>query len=159
MASIKSLSEEIKKYIEKNEKILQIVFGRYTGKTFGKEVIREGIFVATNNRVIFYGKKFGGYDMEVFPYSTISSIEISKGFFTAYTITIYASGNKVMMKYITHGDAEKFVVEVREKIGKKDSAPNDDVYIQLEKLALLKQKKIITANEYEQKKTELLKRI
>ncbi len=64
------------------------------------------------------------------------------------------------MKWISKGEPEKFVAEVRTRIGKKESiTPSDDVYAQLEKLAALKDKRVITVSEYEQKKALLLRRI
>ena len=41
--------------------------------------IGEGIFIATSKRIILYRRKtFGGYELKVFFYSTISSIEMSE---------------------------------------------------------------------------------
>nr|WP_255315310.1 SHOCT domain-containing protein [Paenibacillus barengoltzii] len=64
------------------------------------------------------------------------------------------------MKWIAKGEPEQFVKEVRKRIGKKDmTGSSNDVYDQIEKLAVLKDKKLITASEYEDKKAQLLKRI
>ena len=40
---------------------------------------REGILAVTNERVVFYAKKMGGGDLQVFPAQTISSTQWSKG--------------------------------------------------------------------------------
>ncbi len=78
MASIKSLVEEAKKHFDSGETLISAVPGTYETKILGKDSIRTGAFIATNQKVLFYGKKLGGYDTEVFPYSNISSIDTTK---------------------------------------------------------------------------------
>ncbi|PNA90521.1 hypothetical protein C1X27_27340, partial [Pseudomonas sp. MPR-AND1B] len=80
-----------------------------------EKVLKEGIFVATNKRLVFFGKKMFGYNLETFPYSNISSIEIAKEFM-GHKIAFFASGNKVGMKWIQQGDIEKFLQHTRNAI-------------------------------------------
>ena len=44
----------------------------------GEDFIRTGIFIATDQRLLFYAKKLTGFDLEAFPYANISSMEMSK---------------------------------------------------------------------------------
>ncbi|NOZ67970.1 MAG: hypothetical protein GXP46_01675 [Deferribacteres bacterium] len=150
-------------HLNKDEKIIASVLGTYETKILGKESIRSGIFLATNEKVVFYAKKMLGYDLEVFPYSNISSIDISKGFM-GHTITLFASGNKVSMKWISEGNVHAFVNYVKENIGKKHSTPieansNIDIPEQIKKLAELKEQGILTEQEFQEKKKDLLSKL
>lgn len=53
--------------------------------------------LATDQRVVFYAKKLGGYDLESFSYGNISSFEQSKTMM-GYQVSFFASGNKVRLK-------------------------------------------------------------
>lgn len=54
------------------------VFGVYETKSLGSDTVKNGILLATNKRLFFYGKRTFGFDSESFPYSNISSIEFGK---------------------------------------------------------------------------------
>jgi hypothetical protein len=119
---------------------------------------------ATNRRVVFYAKKLGGYDFESFPYENISSVERGKNMM-GKTVTLYASGNKVHLKWIQDGDVDAFVRAIDSRAGKQaeKSAPTaastDDIPAQIEKLSKLKDSGAITQEEYNRKKTELLNKM
>ena len=50
----------------------------YETKIVGNETVRSGVLLATDRRILFYAKKLGGYELESFPYKSVSSIEQSK---------------------------------------------------------------------------------
>lgn len=150
------LKKEATSHLEEGEEIIAAVFGAYETEILGKDTVRNGVFLATNKRVIFYGKKMFGYDLEVFPYSNISSIEMSKEFL-GYKITFYSSGNKVKMKWINVGDVNEFVNYVKENIGKKSNASQSlSAADEIRKFKELLDERIITQEEFEQKKKQLL---
>lgn len=126
----------------------------------GHDSVRTGVFLATNKRLVFYAKKLTGYDLEVFPYSTISSIEMGKNLM-GHKVKFFASGNKASMKWIKEGDVQKFIEEVKGRIGKKEAVQgvmptSDDIPAQIKKLADLKEQGILSEREFETKKKELL---
>jgi hypothetical protein len=133
------------------------VFGAYESKIMGKDTVRNGVFVATEKRIVFYGKKTFGYDLEVFPYSNISSIEMGKGLMGSF-ITFYSSGNKVKMKWINLGDIQAFTNHVKSSIGKKSETPvaAASAADELKKFAELKDAGVITEEEFNAKKKQLL---
>ena len=88
--------------------------GAYEAKALGTEIVRTGIFIATETRLVFFAKKTFGFELESFPYSRISSIAMSKGF-GGYSISFFSSGNKVSMKWIDQNVSE-FVGFVRKNI-------------------------------------------
>lgn len=162
MAKIDKLLSSAKEHLEPNEQVLAVILGAYETKLMKNDTVRNGIFIATEKRVVFYAKKMFGYDMEVFPYTNISSIEVSKGFM-GHSINLFASGNKVKMKWINHGDVAKFIEIVKERIQKKDASSQvaaavdtPDVADQIAKLASLKEQGILTEEEFSAKKKQLL---
>ncbi|MGF9964528.1 PH domain-containing protein [Bacillus rhizoplanae] len=162
MAKIDKLLSSAKEHLEPNEQVLAVILGAYETKLMKNDTVRNGIFIATEKRAVFYAKKMFGYDMEVFPYTNISSIEVSKGFM-GHSINLFASGNKVKMKWINDGDIAKFIEIVKERIQKKDASlqvaatvNNHDVADQIAKLASLKDQGILTEEEFSAKKKQLL---
>jgi Bacterial PH domain/Short C-terminal domain len=156
MAKIDKLVKEASQYLEPNEPIVASVLGAYETKIMGKDTLRNGVFLATDRRILFYGKKMFGYDLEVFPYANISSFEISKGVL-GRSISFFASGNKVKMKWINHGEVDKFIEYVRENVGKKSEAKSStNAADEIKKLAELKDAGILTEEEFEAKKKQLL---
>jgi len=163
MANLEKLTRKAKEHLELGEEIIIGIKGSYETKILGNDSTRSGILLATNKRIIFYAKKLTGYDLEVFPYSTITSIEMGKGIL-GHKITFFASGNKATLKWIKEGDFQKFVSEVKNRIGKKEEAeaisePVVDIPTQIKKLSELKDQGILTEEEFETKKKELLDKI
>lgn len=163
MAKLEKILAIAKGKLDSDEQILASVMGAYEAKLMGKDTLKNGIFIATDKRVVFYGPKmFGGYDMEIFPYSNISSIEMGKSVM-GHSISLYASGNKATMKWINHGDVGGFTQEVKLRIGKKqETAPTSsttDIADQIKKLAELRDAGILTEDEFNTKKIDLLARL
>ena len=162
MSKIDKLLHSAKGHLESDEKILAYVMGTHEAKLMGKDTVRSGIFIATDTRLVFFSSKmFNGYDMEVFPYLNISSIEMGKSLM-GYSISFFASGNKVSMKWI-NGDVSSFMNVVKPKIDKKTSSqtPNNsvpDVADQIRKLSELKNEGILTEEEFQSQKERLLNR-
>lgn len=159
MGKLDRLKEKAKEHLDPDEKVVQGIMGSYEMKRMGHDSVRTGVFLATNKRLVFYAKKLTGYDLEVFPYSTISSIEMGKNIM-GHKVKFFASGNQASMKWIKEGDVQKFIEEVKGRIGKKEeimTAPaSDDIPTQIKKLADLKDQGILSEREFETKKKELL---
>lgn len=166
MSKEMELYKQAKEHFEPDEERVQHVFGAYECKILGKNSARNGIMIATNKRLVFYAKKLGGYDLEVFPYENISSIESGKSLM-GHTVTFYSSGNKVSMKWIRDKErAIDFIKQVKSRIGKKPAnakeevaATNDDIPTQIKRLAELKDAGILTEEEFASKKAELLSKM
>ncbi len=106
---------------------------------------------------MFYAKKWAGYDLESFPYSNISSFEQSKGMM-GHKIKMFASGNEVEVKWIKQGDIDLLMREVKSRLKGSDApaAPASDPTEELRKYAALRDDGIISEEEYEAKKKQLL---
>lgn len=165
MAKIEKLIEQVQPHLQPGESVEAAVMGTYEVKILGSETLRTGIMLATNRRIVFYAKKLGGYDLEAFPYGNISSFEQSKSMM-GYQLSFHASGNRVKLKGVSDRDAfEKFTELIKTRIGSTASAETsaatsaDDVFDQLRKLGDLRDAGIVTTEEFEAKKAELLARL
>ncbi len=164
MSKLEKLTEMVKSHLDGDENILHSVQGAYETKIMGSESVRQGAFFATNKRLVFYAKKMIGYDMEVFPYKSISSIEVSKGML-GHKISFFSSGNKAVMKWISDGNVVEFVSFVKEtitgaqsKLDNSTSAKSSDSLDALERLAALKEKGVLTEEEFNLEKKKIFDR-
>jgi len=160
MAGYNKNLNAVVEHLDEGETIIESCFGAYETKILGQDSVRNGIFLVTEKRCVFFGKKWTGYDMESFPLSSVSAMEISKGLM-GKAITMKMSGNTANMKWINEGNPEGVVNYVRENMGEKTvaSAPDptaDDIPTQIQKLASLKDAGILTEEEFTNKKAELL---
>ncbi|MBT0995535.1 PH domain-containing protein [Cellulomonas sp. DKR-3] len=166
MAKIEKLLEQATDHLEAGEEVIAAVQGTYETKKMGNDWTRAGILIATQKRIVFYAKKMGGYDLESFPYDKVSSYEQSKSMM-GHSVTFFASGNKVAMKWISDQAAlQVFSDLVRDKIHGGSATLDitstnihDDVMRQIRKLAELHQAGILTDEEFTSKKAELLSRL
>jgi|TARA_B110000967_G_C18691318_1_gene463155 hypothetical protein len=164
MANYKKSLIFVKEYLDQNENIHASVYGAYETKMLGADTVRNGIFIATENRLVFFSKKLFGYDLETFSYKNISSLEISKGLM-GHSITVFASGNTAKMKWINKGNVDQFNEYVNSSLEIKNqtvtsSKPHSvDIPTQILKLSNLKDQGILTEDEFLIKKKELLSKM
>lgn len=79
MAGLEKNLKHLWEHLDPGEVVEASVLGAYETKIMGKDSARNGVFAATNRRVVFFAKKLTGYDLESFPYENISSFEMGKG--------------------------------------------------------------------------------
>ncbi len=104
----------------------------------------------------------GPEDVEVIPTKSVSSVQVRRGAWY-HDVTVYASGNTIVMS-MDAADAEKLRGLVMEQVlrGSTAAAPppaGDAVIEQIKKLAELRDAGILTAEEFEAKKSDLLGRL
>jgi hypothetical protein len=153
---VKNTLAELNQLLHEDEDLIGMI------QIFDGVEARGGMFV-TDRRIICItkGMSFNAQTTD-FPYSKISSIDFNPGFFET-KFAIHTSGNS--MDFITHNQslATQIINYVREKIttstSPKESTNSGDLLGQLEKLAKLKEIGAITDDEFNAKKTEILKRI
>ena len=79
-----------------------------------------------------------------------------------YVMSFYSSGNKVSMKWIDgQKEVQEFVDFIKFKIDKTDSSDisNESIPEQIKKLAELNEQGILTDQEFQDKKQELLAKL
>lgn len=156
MSKLEKLTKLAQEHLEQGETVIASVLGAYESKIMGKDTLRNGVFLATDRRILLYGKKIFGYDLEVFPYANISSFEIGKGML-GRSVSFFASGNKVKLKWINQGEVDKFIEYVKQNVGKKSEIKlPSSVADEIKKLAELKEAGVLTEEEFEVKKKQLL---
>lgn len=127
MAKIDKLLEQAKAHLNPDERVAAAVQGTYETKILGSDSVRTGILIATDSRIVFYAKKLGGYDLESFLYGNVSSFEQSKGMM-GHSISFFASGNKVSMKWISDAAAmQQFVGAVKQGMSPNTPAPSANI--------------------------------
>ena len=150
--------KELPNILWEDEKLEKLIQGFYEKGT--------GILVATNKRLIFIDKSLlGKLRVEDFPYDKISSIQYQAGLIYG-NITIFSSGNKAKIEQLDKKQTRNFADYVRARIsgGKEHaSAPtppaevsSDDVISKLEKLANLKERGILSEEEFLEQKKKIL---
>lgn len=151
-----------KEHLEDGEQIIDYVFGMYASKMLGGDTKRNGVLIATNQRIIFYGKKKFGYNMESIDYGKISSIEYSRGMIFG-KIKIYTSGNDITFETSMEQTARKIMAVIKEKTKGKPSVKTTTTNIpektpieQLKEYKELLDLEIITQEEFDAKKKQLL---
>lgn len=117
MSSNKNASKhllELSNNLKEGEEVIVSIFGGYETKRMGNKTVRNGVFALTNDRLVFFAKKMFGFDFESFQYNKISSIERSKNLM-GHSITVHASNNEVLIKWVNDSDFEKFMEILEEK--------------------------------------------
>lgn len=142
-----------------DERVAELGQGQYAGK--------QGLVVLTNQRLFFFEKSLGGETVEEFALSAISSFSVNKKM-TGETLLIHASGNNAEIKSMGHGQADavaRAYRDLKNAVSQAEAQPqlrNDasiDPLVQLERLSSLRDKGVVSAEEFESKKAELLKRM
>lgn len=167
MAKQDKLVSRAQEHLEPGEEILFSVLGTYECKLMGNDSVRSGVLIATDRRLVFYAKKMTGYELESFPYRTLSSFDAGKNMM-GHNITFYASGNKAHVKWMKE-DIKELVSIVREKMHAEQhasapaaapAAPQDgDPAAALQKITALKEQGLITAEEFDAKRAEIIARL
>lgn len=165
MSKLDKLVTQAQEHLDDGEQIMSAVQGTYETKLGKNDTVRSGSFIATDRRLVFYAKKLTGYDLESYPYDHISSIEMSKNMM-GHQITFFASGNKVNMKWIdAKQDVAEFVGTVRGRMkGGSQTSGSEviattkpaDVADQIRRLASLRDEGLLTEEEFQAKKIQLL---
>ncbi|WP_165546542.1 SHOCT domain-containing protein [Kribbella soli] len=147
----------LRNLLRASEGVLELGQGQYEGK--------QGLVVLTTERLFFLEKSLGSETVEEFPLRVITSMSVNKAR-TGETLKIFASGNHAEIKSMMHGQADAVV---RRFHSQNQPAPHsatavapqqvDDPIAQLERLGQLRDKGLVSTEEFEAKKAELLGRL
>lgn len=156
--------EGIERILNPDEEILATVAGTGQGKVVGI-LLAKGILILTPKRVLFYflyGKKSKNYGVEDYSLDEISSINFNRQAL-AGSIKIHSNNNVINVLDIPLSeDIEGFVkatkqhIEEYKKQSTSVSSNNLDVAGQISKLAELRDKGILTEEEFTIQKRRLL---
>ena len=147
--------------IREGEIIRALVSGMYEGSTW--------LVVATSQRVLFLDKSmFGGLKQMQIPLTSISSIQHKTGFLSGEVILTASTAAK-MIEQIPKQGVSWFAEVLSELVRSVNSAPAsvapaaspassgpEDRISKLERLAALKEKGILTEQEFQEQKAKIL---
>jgi T3SS (YopN, CesT) and YbjN peptide-binding chaperone 3/Bacterial PH domain/Short C-terminal domain len=135
----------------------------------GKNDATAGLLVLTDRRLLYLKQGMFGSKTEDFPLDKISSVEWSSGMATG-TLTVFAMGNQNKIKNMNKDDGKEITDLLRNRISASmsevpvvspapEAGPVPDIPDQLRKLAELRDEGILTPEEFEAKKADLLARM
>lgn len=149
-----------------DEDVVALGTGQYGAKL--------GIVALTSDRLFFFEKSLLSLEsLDEFPLASVASLTVQKSR-TGETLTVHSSGNTVEIRNMGHGHADAVVRGLREaRAAARPAAPPapataaapapataaDDPVAQIERLAGLRDRGLISEAEYEQKKADLLGRL
>ncbi len=141
-----------------DERVIELAQGVYNGN--------QGMLVLTTSRLFFFDKKSMGSNLEEFDFGAISSIGQSKKM-GGETISISVSGRSAEIKQVAHGRSDVLIRAFKEAKGASATAvaptvstpASPDLAEQIRKIAELRDLGILSADEFEAKKAELLARM
>jgi len=176
--TVKDRLDSLSDSIEDGEEVISVIFGAEDKKEDGKKtdfwggVFNEGILIATDRKVI-YATRHTTTDLiraDEFIYASIKGVQKKKSSGGFITVKIISVDDQVYGLRFKRGDeevlskaAQIFVSHVNKMIrggGAPQVAPaGDDIPTQIKKLAELKDAGILSDEEFEDKKKELLAKI
>jgi len=150
------------------EEVLNLASGRYDN--------RQGLIVVTDRRVMFVEKGMVRSRLEDFPYGRVSSVQSQTSMMSG-KLQIFASGNKAVIDNVMPKDRATEIGDyVRHRLAEPHGAAatpasaapappvapgagQPDITDQLKKLGELRDAGVLTTEEFETKKAELLARL
>jgi Bacterial PH domain/Short C-terminal domain len=159
------VKRELKGLVEllaEDEEVLNLARGEYDD--------RQGLVVLTDRRVLFTERGMMRSRLEDFPYDRISSVQTSTGMVHG-TLKLFVSGNAAEIKDVYPKERAPEIGDyIRSRIHQKPTTdappaqetggpPASDPVAQLKQLAELRDAGIVTPEEFEAKKAELLSRM
>jgi len=137
--------------IHPGEQLLAIAQGRYEGK--------QGLLAVTDRRLIFLEQGMIRRKQQDFPYDRVSSIGSKRGLAFG-TLTIHAAGSQATIDQVSPKEfADRAAELVRARLGapaRQTTALSEDPLDQIKKLSELRDAGILTEEEFERKKAQLL---
>jgi len=156
-----------KSHLKSGDKIITFADG-YIGELMGTgdKTQRHGVLIITNAQAVFYRKGFLGEVLETMPLKKITSIE-RKSTLGFRTIVMHTSHDELAFKTLEDKAKEQALIDAIElgretetvNISTPTNPPTDDPIEALKKLGELKAIGVITEEEFQDKKTELMSRI
>lgn len=152
---IGNVTKRLPSILQPDETIETALWGMWDGK--------HALAVATPRRVVLVTAQIFGSKVEDLDYSKVTSVQYKTGL-TMGEVTFLASGNSITVDKVQKANVQPFAEWVRDRIAMGGKPPTpaaptaaaDDPADQLRKLAALRDDGIISAEDFEAKKRQLL---
>jgi Bacterial PH domain/Short C-terminal domain len=161
MSKVEKLTKEAQAALMEGERVLDATTGMVGVHRMGQDTHRNGAVIVTDRRVVLFSKKMAGYDLQDFAFGLLSSVEHKKGL-TYGNLTFSAAGSQNDVRQVPKADVERIAQLIREKMATAHSGSQSvpttqgGVADEIRKLSALRDEGLITADEYEAKKKQLL---
>jgi len=119
------------------------------------------MIAVTNARVIFFSSKLGGFESQTIDYDLIASVDYKKGMAFG-ELDIAAAGDHARAKQIPKKQVEELASRIKAKVAERRATPLAthhaplDPADQIRKLADLRDEGILSEQEFQAKKTQIL---
>src|SRR5690625_1052969 len=114
-----NLTTVAREHLDAEEVIKFKVLGMLDGKVEGEAIVRNGIFIATNRRILFFNKK----QPASFIYENISNVEFIEKKLNSPTIKFQYNNKKISIKYIDQGDVTGFLGLLKKEQSEPEEKP------------------------------------
>lgn len=127
----------------------------------GTKTSRRATLAVTDRRIIIFSKKLGGYDVQDFAYGLLASVDHKKGMMFG-NIDLRAAGDGIHLQQVDKNEVERIAQAIRDRMlaahdHKNSPAPSAiSVADEIRKLASLRVEGLISAEQFETKKGQLL---
>lgn len=129
------------------------------GRLLSLKSYATGWLAATNSRIVFFAKNIGGFEFAEFPYTKITSVDCSEGTSHGDVLSFFLGERRIEIIGVRE-HASEFAKLIREEMcGDPRPEVDDSIAHTLKQLADLRDQGILTAEEFETKKRELLDRM
>lgn len=141
-----------------DEELLDVTSGRVEVKRLGSDTKRAGLLVVTTRRVFLYSKGLAGNQVRDLYYDALSSVDIERSAILGNIIDLAVHGDRTEITLVPREDVERVVNSIREQVTahRSASSPTATVGDQVRDLARLRDEGLLTDEEFETKRRELL---
>ena len=148
------------------ERILDVTGGMVHVHRFGGDQERRGTLAVTDQRVFLQTKRVGGYDVQDFAYGLLSGCNYSAGAGLGM-IELVMAGERTRVTHVLKEEAKRIGPLIRHQMAlargssMPDAAPQAqaDPAGQLRKLAELRTAGLLTEEEFQAKRGEIINRL
>lgn len=160
------LMEDAQHALMPGEQILDVTGGMVEVHRFGGDQARRGTVVVTDRRVFLQTKRVGGFDVQDFAYGLLASCNYSTGAGFG-TIELVTAGERARVTQILKEEGARIAPVIRQQMAKTQGASSgaptseasDDPGDQLRKLQRLRDDNLITEEEFQAKRADIVSRL
>ena len=146
----------LRNLLHANERVVELGQGTYGD--------RQGLIILTDYRLFFFEKSLGTETNQEFILKSVTSMSSSKKM-TGDTLMIHTAGNEAEIRNMSHGQGDTLTRAFRNLQATSNAPaaspvpPADDLLTQLERLAGMRDRGIISTDEFNAKKAQLMDRL
>lgn len=161
MPSREKLLRDRAPVLMEGEEVIDLTTGMIPVRRMGSDTETNGTIAVTDRRITLFSKKMGGYDVQDFAFGLLSSVDHKRGVMFG-NLDLAAAGDRTHIKMVPKEYVERVAQAIRDKMTAAHAQPSApataaaDLATQIRELAKLRDEGLITTEEYEAKKRQIL---